>query len=78
MAEEIDDRFRSRRWILANKIINWTNFIAFICLLVAVLEAKDHVHDVISGILLFLGTVYSLTYGVYGANRAVESWKKNS
>ena len=72
-----DEKFNSRRWILANNILIWSRLFAVIILLIGCTIAIEHIGSIITGVLAFLGGVHSLVYGAYAANRAVHAWKSN-
>lgn len=67
----MDDKFRSRRWILANSILLWSRLFAAAILVIGGTLAIDHIGSVITGVLAFLGGVHGLVYGAYAANRAL-------
>lgn len=66
----IDDKYRSRRWIMANSILNWSRLFAAIILIIGTTVAVNHIGSIIIGVLTFLGGVHALVYGAYTANRA--------
>jgi len=67
----VDEKFRSRRWILANSILNWSRLFAAVILLLGSTLARENLESVIIGVLTFLGTAHALVYGAYAANRAM-------
>lgn len=75
-----DDRFRSRRWLLAKDILAWSRAFAALILLIAVFMpgASEHVGSIVTGVLAFLGGVHALVYGAYTANRAITDRNKNN
>lgn len=68
----IDDKFRSRRWMLARDILLYSRLFALVVLIIGVFvpDAKEHIGSIITGVLAFLGTVHALVYGAYTANHA--------
>ena len=66
----MDNKFNSRRWMLANNILRWSRLFAVIILLIGVTVGIDHIGSIITGVLSFLGGVHALVYGAYAANRA--------
>jgi len=67
---DIDEKFRSRRWILANNILVWSRVFAAVILLIGTTIATEHLGTIVTGVLALLGTVHALIYGAYTANRA--------
>jgi hypothetical protein len=65
-----DDKFRSRRWMLANNILIWSRVFAAVALIIGVTIAREHIGSIITGVLTFLGGVHALVYGAYTANHA--------
>ena len=72
-----DEKFNSRRWLLANNILRWSRLFAIIILLIGSTIAIDHIGTIITGVLTFLGSVHGLVYGAYTANRAYMDKKNN-
>lgn len=72
----VDEKFRSRRWILANNILNWSRFFSLLVLLISATLAIDSLGSIIIGVLTFLGAVHTLVYGAYTANRAYTDHNK--
>lgn len=68
--DQCDEKFRSRRWILANNILKWSRLFAAVCLLIGLTIGDEHIGSIVTGVLAFLGTVHALVYGAYTANRA--------
>lgn len=73
----MDDKYRSRRWILANRILGFSWTFSLIVLIIGLAVSKDDLGSIITGVLAFLGTVHSLIYGAYVANRAYTNGKGN-
>lgn len=65
-----NEKFNSRRWILAQSILIWSRLFAVLVLLIGSTIATDHIGSIITGVLAFLGGVHGLVYGAYTANRA--------
>lgn len=72
-----DEKFRSRRWLLANNILSWSRLFAAIILIIGVTVASEHIGTIVTGVLAFLGAVHGLVYGAYTANRAFTDRGKN-
>ena len=74
----MDEKFRSRRWMLVNRILATSFFMSAASLLIGTLLAPDQLAEIISSVLVFMGTVNGLVSTAYLVNRSTENFKHDT